>query len=316
MRWTTPHSLLASLAASRRSTSTFSSASCYQPLTYTLGNSNHHVVYVPLTSYCNSVTLPQTRGPNFRLPPNVVASLCRIRDVESGISSTEGWWKQWWSVWLDHPATSQKMPAKANAATVLDEKDSDRRPTVDELVAEVKAHLLNNKPNGTVDWTIVIAGEGEPTLRLNALIALVERLRDVVSQHSSSGSRSSIRITTNGLLDWDNTQRLLQACSRGTYHTNALTKIPITFSVALMTHDPDQYDELMQPCRVLANNDEGNHSVRPHDQVQNFIRAVVAAGMEVETTAVDRPDVNKERTNRLSVDLGVADPVRWRIYYP
>ena len=70
--------------------------------TYTLGiastvtvtsSSNSTVsdntLYVPFTSFCNTRTLPQIRGPNFRLPPNVVAALCRVRDEEiCSITST------------------------------------------------------------------------------------------------------------------------------------------------------------------------------------------------------------------------------------
>ena len=53
-------------------------------ITYSLGND----LYVPLTSRCNTVTLPETRGPNFLLPASVAASLCRVRDLEHG---TQQW---------------------------------------------------------------------------------------------------------------------------------------------------------------------------------------------------------------------------------
>jgi hypothetical protein len=287
--------MLVSYAAGSRSLST----SFTPQFTYTLGNYNKNSLYVPLTSYCNSATLPQTRGPNFLVSADVVASLCRLRDAEF---ATEKW--KHWCTWLDYQETPQKLPAPAESSCVcvLDEVEG-RRPTVDELVAEVETHLKKKqkKASTDVDWTIVVAGEGEPTLRLNALIELVERLYAVVPQFTSG---SSIRITTNGLLDPGSTERLVNACSV----KNNKEVIPITFSVALMTHDADQYDQLMQPAL-------SDTTVRGHDLVQNFIRSVVAADLEVETTAVDRPDIDKERTNQLSVSLGVAHPVRWRIYF-
>ena len=46
--------------------------------TYTLGRS----LYVPVTSRCNSVPLPQTRGPNFTLPRDIAETLLRFREAE------------------------------------------------------------------------------------------------------------------------------------------------------------------------------------------------------------------------------------------
>lgn len=278
--------------------------------TYTLGSYNKHSLYVPLTSYCNSVTLPQTRGPNFLVPADVVASLCRLRDAESGTDK----WKHW-CVWLDYQETPQKLPppAESSYVSVLDDEGEGRRPTVEELVAEVEMHLRKKKKKITdnIDWTIVVAGEGEPTLRLDALIELVGRLRDVVPQ-CTTGTGTSLRITTNGLLDPENTERLLKACTTTSDKQNVL--LPITFSVALMTHDADHYDQLMQP-RLGSAHGSGTQQLRPHEQVQSFIRSAVAAGLDVETTAVDRPDVDKTRTNQLAAALGVTNPVRWRIYF-
>ena len=46
--------------------------------TYTLGRS----LYVPITSRCNSIPLPVTRGPGFVLPESVAESLLHVRHAE------------------------------------------------------------------------------------------------------------------------------------------------------------------------------------------------------------------------------------------
>mmetsp|Transcript_3071 Transcript_3071/g.5313 ORF Transcript_3071/g.5313 Transcript_3071/m.5313 type:complete len:136 (+) Transcript_3071:183-590(+) len=82
-------------------------------------------------------------------------------------------------------------------------------------------------------------------------------------------------------------------------------------SVGLITWDEDQYQELMQPllpprCNIAA-----------HKLVCEFIQtAVQLEGMDVEITAVDRDDVDKEKTEALSRSLGVTTPIRWRPYFP
>jgi len=56
----------------------------------------------------------------------------------------------------------------------------------------------------------------------------------------------------------------------------------------------------------------------PHGIVCDFVRAAVDAGgdgMSVEVTAVDRPDVDRTRTEELAARLGVSE-LRWRSYFP
>jgi len=54
------------------------SATSAATFTYKLGKS----IYIPLTSFCNTKTLPETRGPNFTLPSHVIQALLNVRQAE------------------------------------------------------------------------------------------------------------------------------------------------------------------------------------------------------------------------------------------
>jgi len=225
-------------------------------------------------------------------------------------------------MWLDMQDSPQKLPVLDGTHFVaddVDDKNDDmkrRRPTVAELVAEIAGYLQSQRKitesSDFKGWTIVISGEGEPTLRLSTLIQLVQRLKELL-YNTSPATPSCIRITTNGLLDTDKMQQLLLPIC--TDSSSSSSNPRIAFSVALMTNDADQYDEFMHP--LLGDNDNnGGGGARPHDIVQSFIRAAVNAGVQIEVTAVDRPQVDKEKTEQLAVSLGVKDPIRWRRYFP
>ena len=53
----------------------------------------------------------------------------------------------------------------------------------------------------------------------------------------------------------------------------------------------------------------------PHDRVCEFIREAVHANLQVEVTGVDRPEIDKKRTETLAASLGVESPCRWRPYF-
>lgn len=296
-------------------------------------NSKSRTLYIPLTSLSNSRTLPETRGPNFGLPSLVVAVLCRVRDAEQEQQK----WKHW-CTWLDQQdSMPQKLPPPDPSSFVWESENqtflsSDNytnsaddellnkrmgRPTVDELMIEVLACM--NEEKSTINssrWTMVIAGEGEPTLRFEALLELVRRLRNealsTLVSESTLSSISSIRILTNGLLLTDTTRQLLDCCKE------LQNGPPVTLSVALMTHDAHQYDQLMQRRNddTAEQHENDNDARLLHDRVVAFVQSAVAAGVHVEITAVDRPDVDKNATNNLSLQLGVDQPVRWRSYFP
>lgn len=279
--------------------------------------------YVPLTSFSNTKTLPETRGPNFRLPPSVVATICRVRDLEC---ETNLW--SFWCKWLDTCESYQQLPVPSEMSKVdaLQENlfdiihesslnpqtDKVRRPTVKELIDEIKWRLEQtiSSSNHSVT-TIVVAGEGEPTLRLQALMKFIDDLRKL----NQPSHPIQLRILTNGLLSSKKTHQLLSLCCQN-------RDLPIEFSVALMTHDSMQYNKLMEPRMPSSKLDEFDASEpSPHLVVQHFINAVVALRSQneqtptIEVTAVDRPDVNVTLTNELAGSLRVTKPIRWRRYY-
>jgi pyruvate-formate lyase-activating enzyme len=259
---------------------------------------------VPLTSRCNAKTLPTTRGTNFLLPPAVVASLCRVRNCEH--DSVQ------WNNWCTHLDTlkssmSQKLPPSLETVSEIammsgdDDSDNDtpQRPTVAELMEEIQT--VSKRSRSKFD-AIVIAGEGEPTLRWKELLQLTERLKQEQQQEQEQPEQTTIlRVTTNGLAVADNGAELLQSAG-----VNAV-------SVALMTHDPILYDELMQPELCQSTSSE---ELKAHQRVCRFIQQAVQVGLQVEVTGVDREEVNKAATEALALSLGVTEPVRWRSYHP
>ncbi|EEC46282.1 predicted protein [Phaeodactylum tricornutum CCAP 1055/1] len=246
--------------------------SCF---TYRIGKS----LYVPLTSRCNSRTLPLTRGPNFLLPPEVVVALCRVRDAEGNASQ----WKHW-CIWLETQERKQKLPEPSDDAFVV-ELPSDflsGRPTVEELLMEIQEINLSEFES------IVIAGEGEPTLRFNILSKFVQHVQELCDL--------PVRLSTNGLLSSTRAKDLVE-CGVD------------SVSVALMTSDADQYDNLMNPQLP------SECSSRAHQMLCDFVIAAQKAGLQVELTAIDRPEVDREQTQALSTRLAGVD-VRWRSYFP
>lgn len=235
--------------------------------TYSLGNS----LYIPLTSRSNSLTLPQTRGPGFRLPPAVVASLCRVRDAEAGTVRWDPWCR-----WLDMQDANQRLPDPLEMVSSLDEQN--RRPTATELLQEIA------ESNSIQQYEqIVLAGEGEPTLRM----PLLQEIAKTLSQTYSN----QIRVVTSGLTLCDPQQ--LVDCG--------VTSV----SVAFASSDPSQYEEWMRPIESGG-----------YERAMSFLRSAVKAGLEVEVAAVDRESVHRGQLESLVAELGVKLPVRWRPYFP
>ena len=256
--------------------------SCGSPqlhFTYTL-SSSPSTLYVPITSHCNSRSLPATRGPSFVLPAVAVASLCRVRDIEQRIAQWEPWCQ-----WLDTQPAEASIglpPFKSVAANSDVTCNLQQEPSCETLMREINEY----KPK-----TVVIAGEGEPFLRPRLVLDLVEAL-------SSSSPDTAIRINTNGLV----------------VPTTAYTVLKNTaLSVALMTADSEQYTELMQPTAPLDGTTDSSHH---HARVTECIQTAIEAGITVEATGVVRDNVDREATERLAQQLGCTAPVRWRPYFP
>jgi len=311
----------------RRSFFTYSFASSSSTLSSGRGDEKKVQLYVPLTARSNARTLPETRGPNFLLQPDVVAALCRVRDAESELEDldkedTKTKRKQWepWCRWLDTQEHPQKLPDPLEPVAALclpefsgsengEDAENGRRPSVSELVEEIAPQLL-----GDSETVVVIAGEGEPLLRYGAVLQLARRLKE-----NQGATALSVRVTTNGLLlhpqpgSTTDPERESQTktCFPQLLRDNGVDAV----SVALMTHDPVQYRELMNPH--LSGGEEDD-VMTAHDRVCQFLEtALKVDGLQVEATAVDRPDVDKSKTEELAASLGLSSgSFRWRTYFP
>jgi hypothetical protein len=289
-------------------------------LTYTL----HKSLYIPLTSRSNTLTLPVTRGPQFVLPAHVVAALCRLRDVEHDTMQ----WKHW-CLYLDtQDHTRQALPPSLERVPCFVD---DNHPMLSRIISEVQQEL--SSASSSSYESIVFAGEGEPTLRFPLLM-------NVARQVATYGL--PMRLVTNGLLvhkhgDSDKSDNgpmdVMTAKSCEQLSSCGISSV----SVAMMTADPLQYNTIMQPllgplpsrdtetttsttktsCGGSTSSSAQDSSAKTaHDRVCQFIQSAVQVGLQVETTGVDRPDVDKEQAEALSLSLGVTTPFRWRPYFP
>jgi len=258
-------------------------------LTYTLGRS----LYVPLTSRSNTVSLPETRGPGFKLPAETVASLCRVRAMEQDgrhEDMSHGYHQSLERLHLPPPLERVSHLEAVDNNDGENEEDG-RYPLVATLKEEIDQRIKDSLPDA-----LVIAGEGEPTLRRQAVLSIARTYRSKVPV---------IRLVTNGLL--------VSSFSPDSF-TKELTQSGVnSVSVALMTADPVQYEGLMQPVVLEDNNVVPSSSA--HEQVCEFIRQAVHCELNVEITGVDRPDVDKAKTEELAASLGVTLPFRWRPFF-
>mmetsp|Transcript_30062 Transcript_30062/g.73021 ORF Transcript_30062/g.73021 Transcript_30062/m.73021 type:complete len:343 (-) Transcript_30062:113-1141(-) len=301
-------------------------------LTYKLGRS----LYIPMTSRCNSKTLPELRGEGFMLPAHIVAALCRIRDLEQ---STQAW--SGWCNYLDtqdggkfqlppRPATEAQQETRHQPPPEEEQEQS----LVKELFREVQDYcssiVVPSKETEEDDAallleSIVFSGEGEPTCRWDDLLELASMIRDdeiiqkSMVQNNNVEPSTTLRLTTNGLVSLppSPSSTTINISAPQLLYDSGITHV----SVALMTHDPDQYNELVQP--IMLDDDDVDNSndgtKKPHDMVCKFIEeSVQVDGLEVEVTGVDYDSskVDKTRTEALAVSLGVDNPMRWRPYFP
>lgn len=178
-------------------------------------------------------------------------------------------------------------------------------PTLEALMDEVRMILNADVSSSTTHINaIAIAGEGEPTLRPRALLALTRELS------SSSLSSLPIRVVTNGIVHESAAGVMAEHGVRGV-------------SVALMSASPRQYQEIMQTHGLddfmsCSNGCGEMVSSWSHVQVCKFIKEAIRVGLDVELTGVDviPSVVDKEATESLGRDLGVKSKLfRWRPYF-
>ena len=349
--------------------------------TYQLGKS----VYIPLTSQCNSKTLPETRGGTAflrSLPLDVIKSLIFVRVVECVTSddSDNGMTFDGNEEELIHELKSQEQEIENEISSWVESlsanKDEDNVSIEERIIQNVLSKSCskikrNNKRGNNYDdhdhqdsmmigpsvqtlfhdfqhrikhtdendiESIVFAGEGEPTLRLETILSLCKLIRSGNDNH-----KIPIRVLSNGLIYYQN-------CQSNENDTNDNGQISInnvmnrskvidqmkdagvtSFSIALQTSCPIQYNDLMAPflisseqqnqhdpiTTVATTNSNSNDSISyPHECVCNFIKDVIATGLDVEVTCVRRDFIDVEQVERLvKKELGVMKPIRWRSWF-
>ena len=303
---------------------------------YKLGNS----LYVPLTSQCNSLTLPQLRGDGFALPTSVVAALCKVRDAELrnhndcmsvGVGDVK-WYNDPNCKFDDLPlkmklppppfeAVASLPPWNNDDSVVFESSREQREPKLDDLLRDIQHEFRETKNNIE---SIVIAGEGEPTLRLEDTIELVRRIKKSFADSQAGKPPPAIRLTTNGLVPPLSLALELEPELESSA-PGVSTSVPqilwdsgvSRISVGLMTWNAEQYQNLVKPVfSVVPGSAETDTT--GFDTMCNFVRDAVRVDgeLEVELTAVDRPDVDKIKTEALAESLGVTTSVRWRPYFP
>ena len=269
---------------------------------YTLGTS----LYIPLTSKSNTLTLPQTRGASFTLPSNVVQSLLNVRQAEltANVKNNGSLLNDFnekintiTSMKLPLPAYPQICSTRERREKMWDD-DAYSNPSIEQLYSELETYFKVNNAS-----SIVFAGEGEPTMRLEDMIRLAKKIRAL-----EETKNVPIRLVTNGLCYATpllNTERniVLELKEAGI----------VSLSVALMTSSSAQYDELMHPA---IPNEMLDRDVCAHQMVCDFIKRSVLNGLDVEVTGVDRSGVDKMAAQNLASDLGVVRSFRWRPFFP
>ncbi|MFA5365135.1 MAG: TatD family nuclease-associated radical SAM protein [Candidatus Bathyarchaeia archaeon] len=147
-----------------------------------------------------------------------------------------------------------------------------KEPTTEQVIEELR-RVINQK-----NWTeIVFCGFGEPTQRLDTVLEVTRWIK-------AQGNKK-VRVDTNGhgyLLNKGRNviQELKQA---------GVDKL----SVSLNAPDKETYNQICKP----AFNDA-------YENVQEFIKKAVQAGLETEATAVTVPEVDMSKVKELSESLG------------
>ena len=74
--------------------------------------------------------------------------------------------------------------------------------------------------------------------------------------------------------------------------------------ISLITADPDQYDNIMNPMLLLVESDTTEDDTNPrcgaHSQVCMCIQHAIVTGIEVEITVVDKLDMDKAKLQEFS----------------
>ena len=168
--------------------------------------------------------------------------------------------------------------------------DETVEPTADEIFTAVDHAFDTGKiaVSSMDSAPITFAGYGEPLLRLDVICEAVQHIKD--ARHGAS-----IRIKTNGLIPNTEVSSVVMK----------LKKVGIDkMSISLMSENPKQYQAIMKPQNNTTFSD-----------VCAFIMTCAEAGLDVECTAVERPDIQLGNLRALALALG-ATSFRSVKYYP
>lgn len=173
-----------------------------------------------------------------------------------------------------------RLPSSAEATGFQPLPDGQAEPTAAELAALVVEFFVAaaDDANGKV----VFQGNGDP---LEAADTVIDTVRRVAQERDGV----DFRLNTLGLCDSATVDRLLSSTAfAGGSRISAV-------SVFLPAAESSMYAQLLRPC-------DG----RGFEQVCEFVQRSAAAGIDVEVTAVDRPDVDVHEVEALALRLGAS----------
>ncbi len=159
-----------------------------------------------------------------------------------------------------------------------------------EEVAEAVAHELSQAAEPPKK--VVFAGAGEPLLRR---CELEETAALLTTQHPNL----PLRLNTNGLIPASEASDLASRL-----RTAGLASV----SCNIVTADPKQYAAHMKPEPLRYS--PAFQLDLGHDEVKSFAIACVAAGLDVECTAVGAPGVDVGAVSALAAEIGASFRVR------
>ena len=159
--------------------------------------------------------------------------------------------------------------------------EGEAEPTASELASLVEEFFSAVGDGATRD--VVFQGNGDP---LEAADVVVDTVRRV----SEKRDKIAFRLNTLGLVDSRTANQLLSSAAVSSSRIS--TRIAAV-SVFLPAATSQQYAELLQPV-------EG----RGFADACVFVSRAAAAGVNVEVTAVDRPDVDVREVEALALRLG------------
>lgn len=179
------------------------------------------------------------------------------------------------------PASRASQQTSSTEATGFQPlPDGEAEPTAAELAALVIEFFsaAGDDANGNV----IFQGNGDP---LEAADVVIDTVRLVAQERDGV----AFRLNTLGLTDSATVDRLLSSTAfAGSSRISGV-------SVFVPAAEPSMYAQLLRPC-------DG----RAFDDVCEFVRRSAEAGIDVEVTAVDRPDVDVQEVEALAMRLGAT----------